>query len=482
MPGSGRPGTDRPGARIVSSGSVLSSSTSPTSVGSTAAVLRAVSRPLVTVASAATMSVRPARGMFVTSAAVARPVIGGVAARVPTGAGSIGRSAADPIATPEQRWRAAVAARPLEAPRPFPAALRPLVTRFAGAADRASYTTGAATRHALSEAGAHGATTGSVVHLADPPHPAALRRDAAALRVLAHELTHARQPVGRPRFLLRAPSGSADADERTARAVGEHAHAAYATVARDAIEGVTGGVFGTGVGRDSGRAGGPGAFGPGAVIGAGVAPASFGTAGSATVARSVASGSATGTASGRSPVRDTFHETAGAVSAGVVDRLPVGGAAVGAVGGAVGGSVGGVRGGEPRSAPGSATEATESPASLAGDVSQNRAVADDETARTLLAALSGAAGPVASASGALGAADSTSAAGTGVLAEASHAATAADGAVSVAGQAGRSSTAGGTEHAGASGHEADLDRIVEALEQRLLRQIERRGGRYAGVF
>jgi hypothetical protein len=29
---------------------------------------------------------------------------------------------------------------------------------------------------------------------------------------------------------------------------------------------------------------------------------------------------------------------------------------------------------------------------------------------------------------------------------------------------------------------ADLDRIAEALEERLLRQLERRGGRYAGVF
>ncbi|MFD1050360.1 hypothetical protein ACFQ1S_34960, partial [Kibdelosporangium lantanae] len=28
----------------------------------------------------------------------------------------------------------------------------------------------------------------------------------------------------------------------------------------------------------------------------------------------------------------------------------------------------------------------------------------------------------------------------------------------------------------------DLDRIAEALEERLLRQLERRGGRYAGVF
>jgi hypothetical protein len=28
----------------------------------------------------------------------------------------------------------------------------------------------------------------------------------------------------------------------------------------------------------------------------------------------------------------------------------------------------------------------------------------------------------------------------------------------------------------------DLDKIAEALEERLLRQLERRGGRYAGVF
>jgi hypothetical protein len=28
----------------------------------------------------------------------------------------------------------------------------------------------------------------------------------------------------------------------------------------------------------------------------------------------------------------------------------------------------------------------------------------------------------------------------------------------------------------------DIDRLADLLEQRLLRQIERRGGRYAGVF
>ena len=448
-------------------------------MGSTAAVLRLPSRPLVTVARAATVPARPEPGVVAPSPAVARGVIGGGGMRAQTGTVSIGRSAAGPIATPQQRWRAAVAARPLEAPRPFPAALRPLVTRFAGTANRPSYTTGAATRQALSAAGAHGATTGSVVHLADPPSTAALRGGTAALRVLAHELTHARQPVGRPRFLLRVPSGAADADERTAATAGEQAQAAYSMDA-DEAGGVADGVTGRSVG--SGVAGG---FGRGRAF--------AGTTGSATAARNMAGGSATGAAAGRSAVRKSFQETAGAVSAGVVDRLPVGGAAVGAAGGSVGaagggigalgGGVGDVLGSQSGSAFGSASQAAAGASlvdtALVDALSQSRALAGDDTALTLLAALSGATGSLAGESGGLGAAEAIPAAGT----ETVPGATGADGAVSAVGQPGQASAAAaGADHAGASDHGADLDRIVEALEQRLLRQLERRGGRYAGVF
>src|SRR5256714_9146511 len=130
---------------------------------------------------------------------------------------------------PETRWRAAVATRPLEAPRPFPTALRPLVSAVT-AAQRASYTTGPATRHALAAAGAHGATTGSVVHLPAAPGPV----PGPLLGVVAHELAHARNPVSRPRFLLEVPDGAADADERTALSVGRRFQS-IATGGGDAI-------------------------------------------------------------------------------------------------------------------------------------------------------------------------------------------------------------------------------------------------------
>jgi hypothetical protein len=114
--------------------------------------------------------------------------------------------------SPEARWRAAVARSPLESPRAFPGRLLPLVRTVTGATT-ATYTTGPATRLALTAAGAHGATTRTTVHL--PVEPG--RSDVA---LLAHELSHARHPLVRPRFSLRTPAGGADADERTAQATG----------------------------------------------------------------------------------------------------------------------------------------------------------------------------------------------------------------------------------------------------------------------
>jgi hypothetical protein len=130
-----------------------------------------------------------------------------------TGIGTTGPGA-------EARWRAAVAARPLESPRPFPTGLRPLVESLTGSAHRASYTTGPATRQALRAAGAVGASTGTVVHLPAAPSSGAL------LHVVAHELAHTRNPVSRPRFLLEVPHGSVDADERAALAIGRRVQAA----------------------------------------------------------------------------------------------------------------------------------------------------------------------------------------------------------------------------------------------------------------
>jgi hypothetical protein len=122
--------------------------------------------------------------------------------------------------TAEQRWRAAVARQPLETPRVFPAAFRPMVAGLAGSGSRVRYTTGPRTRAALAAAGALGATTGSTVHLSAPPDTRP-----ASIRVLAHELAHARRPVGRPRFLLGLSSGAVDEEERAAQEVGNRVSA-----------------------------------------------------------------------------------------------------------------------------------------------------------------------------------------------------------------------------------------------------------------
>jgi hypothetical protein len=130
--------------------------------------------------------------------------------------------ASGPQPGPEARWRAAVASRPLESPRPFPTGLRPLVAALTGGAQRASYTTGPATRQALAAAGALGASTGTVVHLPTAPTVGT----GPLLGVVAHELAHTRNPVSRPRFMLGAPHGAADLEERAAQAVGQRVQAA----------------------------------------------------------------------------------------------------------------------------------------------------------------------------------------------------------------------------------------------------------------
>lgn len=262
-----------------------------------------------------------------------------------------------------ERWRAAVAARPLEAPRPFPASLRPLVRAVTNSRLQPSYTSGPATRAALAAAGALGATTGSVVHL--PTAPSSARTH---LGVVAHELAHLRYPVSRPRFLLRQPAGGADEDERAALALGRRV-------------------------------------------------------------QSVAS----------SP---------DPVAAGIVADLPVG------------------------SASGVVEIATQAA----------RAVVHDDGARaedgTRNSAVSNAG---ASAAGASGDHDLDGGGPGGAAAQPSHGRAVAEvgstderggGAGVPAGQAAHGRTAGGV----------DLDQLAEALEGRLLRQIERRGGRYRGVF
>jgi Domain of unknown function (DUF4157) len=125
---------------------------------------------------------------------------------------------------PARRWAAAVATRPLEAPLPLPARFHALARAITGRSAAPRFTTGPATRHALAAAGALGATTGSVIHLArlpaGEPGTTIPPGERAAATVLAHELAHVRHPVRRPRFLLARSAGAVDDDERAAAAAG----------------------------------------------------------------------------------------------------------------------------------------------------------------------------------------------------------------------------------------------------------------------
>ncbi|MEU7904690.1 DUF4157 domain-containing protein [Actinoplanes sp. NPDC049118] len=266
------------------------------------------------------------------------------------------------LMSPRARWEAAVAARPLEAPRPLPNALHAMAAAISGRTRAPLFTTGPATRNALAAAGALGATTGTVVHL-----PAVPTTAPAAAAVLAHELTHTRNPVRRPRFLLGGMSGLLDDDERSALAAGA-----------DRLKAV-----------------------PDA-------------------------------------------------AAGIVDRLPVGGG-IGAVGDVA-----------TRAARAAVLEATASPIAAATGWAQN-------ARSTATEAMSTATGMV----------DGATDAATGAVDAATGAVDAATGAV------GTAVNAVGTAASGLAGKAAaalDPDKVVEIVEARLLREIERRGGRWAGVF
>ncbi|MGX6606298.1 eCIS core domain-containing protein [Micromonosporaceae bacterium Da 78-11] len=254
-----------------------------------------------------------------------------------------------------------MASRPLEAPRPLPTAFHAMASAITGRARPPLFTTGPATRAALSAAGALGATTGTVVHL--PAVPTSSGPAVAA--VLAHELTHTRSPVRRPRFLLDGASALLDDDERQALAAG----------------------------RD--RAG-----------------------------------------------------QAAATGAGIVDSLPVGGG-MGAVGEVA-----------TRAARAAVLEAAASPV---GSAFSGLSAMGSSAMSAATGAL-GSAGTVAS--------EAVSDTASGAM---SAVAGAASGAVAQA-----TTAVGGV--ADAARNALDPDKIVEIVEQRLLREIERRGGRWAGVF
>jgi hypothetical protein len=260
-----------------------------------------------------------------------------------------------------------VAARPLEAPRPLPTALHAMAAAITGRSRPPQYTTGPATRHALAAAGALGATTGTVVHLPAPPTPGP-----SVSAVLAHELTHTRNPVRRPRFFLGGASALLDDDERSALAAG-----------RQALGGVA----------DQGQQ----------------------------------------------------------AAAGIVNQLPVGGG-LGAVGEVA-----------TRAARAAVLEATAGPLAAASGLAGN--------------AMSAASGALESASGAMNGAV------TGAVDTVSGAAEGAADAVTGAASGAVSQVAGAAGGAAAAAKAAlDPDKVVEIVEQRLLREIERRGGRWAGVF
>jgi hypothetical protein len=342
----------------------------------------------------------------------------------PTGAVTVGPavgheagSAARAVAgrTPRERWESSVASRPLEAPRQLPAAFHAMASAITGRARAPLFTTGPNTRHALAAAGALGATTGAVVHL-----PAVPTSGPEVSAVLAHELTHTRSPVRRPRFLLDGASALLDDDERQALAAG-----------RDRLSGL-GQSAASGLGQSASGLG-QSASGLGQSAAAGLGQSASG------LGRSVASG---------------LGQAAGA-GAGIVDSLPVGGGGMGAVSEVA-----------TRAARAAVIEAAGSPMGSAFS-----GMAGDAVSGLPGAAGSAMSGVQSAAAGAAGAAGDVLDGAAGAVSDA------AGGVSNIVG--GVTSGAGG---GGGAPKPLDPDQVIEIVERRLLREIERRGGRWAGMF
>jgi hypothetical protein len=122
------------------------------------------------------------------------------------------------------------------------------------------------------------------------------------------------------------------------------------------------------------------------------------------------------------------------------------------------------------------------------------AVGDVATRAARAAVLEATASPIASATGwandargaASGAMDAVGGLSSGAMSAASGAVSAASGAVDAATGAASGLVASATDAVGGAAAAAkaalDPDKVVEIVEARLLREIERRGGRWAGVF
>ncbi|MET0236162.1 MAG: DUF4157 domain-containing protein [Kibdelosporangium sp.] len=394
----------------------------------------------------------------------------------------------DQQVTPEQRWREAVARVPLEAPLPFPEHMRPLVAQLTGKTDGARYTTGSATRRALTEVGALGATTGSVVHLAQRPS-----MDPSSMGVLAHELTHARTPVARPRFMLHKHTGSMDSDERHARSVGSMFDGASLSPASQSVAPVRVQRFGlpsasglVGGLRDqaTSAAGSLGNQATGAVGGLrDRAESAIGDGASAVTSQvsSAAAGLSDRFTAAATGFGDRIANEASTVTAGLVDNLPVGGGTNGVIG-----AVSQMARTAVESAVREASQTTMAEANQA--VSQVTQAAQSMASNLQSMATDGVSGMAGQASQwvngavnqATGAVQGLGDQAVGALGDAQNAVT--SGVSGLAGQA--MGAVGNALGPGASQALSglDLDRLAEALEERLLRQLERRGGRYAGVF
>jgi hypothetical protein len=172
-----------------------------------------------------------------------------------------------------------------------------------------------------------------------------------------------------------------------------------------------------------------------------------------------------------SGIGDRVADQASAISAGIVDSLRVGGASAGSV-------VDAARTAVEQTVRETATTAVREATEAGGDL--------DSSARNMLAQLDNLAGNAAA--DAQAAATGAVNQATGMVGGAVNQATGAVNqatqfAQGVAGQAAGLAGQAASGLAAASGMaKADLDRIAEALEERILREIERRGGRYAGVF
>jgi hypothetical protein len=502
--GSGAAGSGSAGLSATGSGSAAAPP------GRTGVAARGLASPVQRLATA------PVAGPSVSAPvpAASLPVLGGssapIAAPDPSGAVSTTPPPASPIGaaasrseltrTPRERWEAAVAARPLENPRPLPSAFHAMAREITGRAYTPRFTTGPATRQALAAAGALGATTGTVVHLPGTPTTAP-----SSMQVLAHELTHTRSPVRRPRFFLGGLTSHLDDDERGALAAG-----------RRMLGGAVPSGPTVGSGLPSGLPVAPGGIptsipssipGGGSLPGAGSLPSlpsvpSLPSAGnlpglgSLPTAASMASGVPGASAlsglsglpgSAGAAARNAVDDSS-AVGAGLVGQLPVGGG-VGAVADMAQTTarqtvLAAMPGGQLPDFSGAAGDASAWAQGAAGGLAGQAESAAGGLAGDAMGAASGAAGDASPwAQGAFGQAQG---AAQGVAADlgagAQNVVGQAQGAAQ--GAAGQVQNVVGGAAGGAGGANAgvDPDKIVEMVEQRLLREIERRGGRWAGVF